>query len=78
MALYKYARYIATSNHNVFDQVYSPGANTPFSGIYRCEGCGDEVASNQGNPLPPQNHHQHSPSQARIQWRLVVFAQTQA
>lgn len=76
MALYKYAQYVSLSNHEVFDSTHTPGATTPHSGIYRCEGCGHEVASNGGNPLPPQNHHQHSTSHGAIRWRLTVYAQT--
>jgi hypothetical protein len=56
MALYKYERYLGRSDHTAFNEVNQPGARTPHSGIYRCEGCGKEVAANEGNPLPPQNH----------------------
>ncbi len=76
MGLYKYAGYLSQSDHQAFDVVHPPGSITPDSGIYRCEGCGDEVASNKGNPLPPQNHHQHSTSQGRIRWKLIVFSQS--
>lgn len=76
MALYKHQQYLARSEHSVFDGIYTPGSATPHSGIYKCEGCGDEIASNGGNPLPPQNHHQHNPNQGSIRWRLIVFAQT--
>jgi hypothetical protein len=76
MALYKYSTYMSVSQHAAFDAIHVPGARTPHSGIYRCEGCGHEVASNAGNPLPPQNHHQHTSHQGSIRWRLVVFAQT--
>jgi hypothetical protein len=76
MALYKYAQFLKTSDHSSFDDILNPGASTPHSGIYRCEGCGHEVASNAGNPLPPQNHHQHNTSQGAIRWRMAVYAQT--
>lgn len=76
MALYKYEKYIAKSDSDAFDKVHTPGTSTPHSGIYRCEGCGDEIASNGGNPFPPQNHHQHNTSQGAIRWRLIVYAQT--
>ncbi len=76
MALYKYSQYINTSNDKAFDTIHTPGSATPHSGIYRCEGCGEEIASNAGNPLPPQNHHQHSPNQGLIRWRLSVYAQS--
>ncbi len=75
MALYKYQQYISRSEHQAFDTITGPGHPTPHSGIYRCEGCGAEIAANAGNPLPPQNHHQHGASQGAIRWRVVVYAQ---
>lgn len=75
MALYKNIAYLKASTDDAFDKLYSPGANTPHSGIYRCEGCAKEIAANQGNPLPPQNHHQHTAAQGSIRWRMIVYAQ---
>lgn len=72
MAIYKYPQFLQQSQHEAFDQVLHPGTATPFSGIYRCEGCGKNEASTHGHPLPPQNHHQHNQSQGTIRWRLVV------
>jgi hypothetical protein len=72
MAYYKYSAFLTASNHELFDQLMSPGTTAPHSGIYRCEGCGQEGACNYSTPLPPQNHHQHSPAQGSIRWRLVV------
>lgn len=72
MAVYKYAQYLEQSNHNAFDAIHNPGDPLPYSGIYRCEGCGQNYACNQDDPLPPQNSHQHTPQQGRIRWRLVV------
>ena len=74
MALYKNEAYLAKSNDAAFDVIHTPGSATPHSGIYRCEGCGHEVASNERNPLPPQNHHQHSVSQGAIRWRMIVYS----
>lgn len=74
MATYKYQAFLQPNDHIAFDQENAPGTAAPFSGIYRCSGCGREVASNQGQPLPPQNHHQHQPGQGAIRWRLIVFA----
>jgi hypothetical protein len=76
MAQYKYGGYLQKSDHSAYDTLHKPGATTPDSGIYKCESCGDEVASNKGNPLPPQNHKQHDPAKGLIQWRLIVFAQS--
>jgi hypothetical protein len=72
MALYKYAAYLSTSSHAAFDQINHPGTTTPWSGIYRCEGCGREITSVKDYSLPPQNHHQHTISQGTIRWKLVV------
>jgi hypothetical protein len=74
MALYKYAQYLAQNDDGVFDHENPPGHAAPRSGIYRCRGCGREVASNEGEPLPPQNHHQHNQSQGAIRWKLIVYA----
>lgn len=54
---------------------YTPGQEVPFSGIYRCEVCGKEITSNQGDPFPPQNHHQHENRRA-ISWQLIVRTDT--
>lgn len=74
MATYKYKNYVNQSDHAEFDNLHTPGEIAYNSGIYRCEGCGDEIAANKDNPLPPQNHHQHSTSQGKIRWKLTVFA----
>jgi hypothetical protein len=74
MAEYKYSAYLSVDTSAEFDKTHSPGTPAPFSGVYRCMGCGREVASNVGQPLPPQNHHQHSTAQGAITWRLVVWA----
>lgn len=52
---------------------------TPFSGIYKCVGCGREIVSAKSNPLPPQNDHQHdSASEGEIRWQLIVRADHQS
>lgn len=75
MALYKDRDFVRTSDSSEFDKLYSPGAACPHSGIYRCDSCGDEIASNKGNPFPPQNHHQHKPGAGAIRWRMIVYAE---
>lgn len=77
MALYKHAVFLTQSNDVAFDQIHLPGVATPVSGIYRCEGCGREIVSEHARPLPPQNHHQHTPAQGAIRWRLIVYADHQ-
>jgi hypothetical protein len=72
MANYKYPKYISQSDHAAFDAIHTPGQAAPHSGIYRCEGCGENEVSTFSHPLPPQNHHQHAPAQGAIRWRLIV------
>jgi hypothetical protein len=74
MATYKYPRYIEQNLSAAFDGTHRPGQVTPHSGIYRCIRCGREDVSTEGHPLPPQNHHQHTQQQGRIEWRLIVYA----
>jgi hypothetical protein len=57
-------------------QSYTPGANVPVSGIYKCIGCKKEVTSNKDDPFPPQNHHQHTPAQGAVKWKLNVRTNT--
>jgi hypothetical protein len=76
MALYKNANYLKQHTSSDFDALHAPGQTVPHSGIYRCEGCGKEVTSNGGQPLPPQNHHQHAQSIGAVRWRMIVYTQT--
>jgi hypothetical protein len=70
---YKYAEFLTKSGDEKFDKLHEPGTPTPYSGVYRCEGCGKEATSVSSHPLPPQNHHQHTPEQGKIRWRLAVW-----
>jgi hypothetical protein len=72
MAFYKYPQLFQQVDHAEFDRIYGPSMLAPWSGLYRCEGCGREVSSTRPHPLPPQNHHQHSVAQGPIRWRLIV------
>lgn len=74
MASYKYPQFLVQNDSDSFDSLHAPGQQVPFSGIYRCNGCGREIAANYMNPFPPQNHHQHTPAQGPISWRLIVWA----
>lgn len=59
-----------------WNAVHTPGSTVGDSGIYYCTGCGKERACNEGDPFPPQNHHQHSKDQGDIRWKLRVRAET--
>lgn len=72
MALYKDAQYVKLSDGKEFSNTTRPGEAAPFSGIYVCKGCSREIASNKGEPMPPQNHHQHSSTEIPILWTLIV------
>ncbi len=72
MAYFKYSQFFQESDHEQFDKTFELGTPTGWSGIYKCGGRGKEVASVNGYPLPPQNHHHHTASQGRIRLRLVV------
>ena len=79
MALYdgKNSQYVKPGHGTAFDAEHKPGTAVPHSGIYRCKNCGDEVTCNKGDPLPPQNHSQHSGT-TPIVWKLLVYTQTKA
>ncbi len=74
MAFYKHSNFLTPNQHAEFDVLHPPGYRPENSGVYRCRGCGKEVTTEKGNPLPPQNHHQHS-NYTPIQWQLVVATQ---
>ena len=59
-----------------WENTYEPGDTVPVSGIYRCLGCKCEITSNQTDPFPPQNHHQHAENQGKIRWILNVRTNT--
>src|SRR4051812_32571448 len=48
MALYKDVGYLTQNQGSEFDTIHGPGDDSPHSGIYRCEGCKREIASNAG------------------------------
>lgn len=56
--------------------IYSPGDTVPVSGIYRCLGCKREITSNENDPFPSQNHHQHNHAQGAIRWKLNIRTNT--
>lgn len=75
MALFKHPLYVRLATDSFFDETYAPGSTAPYPGIYRCTGCGDEIAIAGGNVLPPQNHRQHDPELGKTAWQLLVLPQ---
>ena len=65
-----------------FEEKHAPGTVVVNTGIYRCTGCGLEVAVNVGQAFPPSGHHQHPPlvgaKAAPIEWQLLVYSDGQA
>jgi hypothetical protein len=72
MAQYRYLHFLSHSADPKFESAHPPGTTTPQTGIYKCQGCGTEIVSNAGDPLPPSTHHQHSLAQGGISWWLAV------
>ena len=72
MALYKYQNYLSVSKNGAFDLALSASAPVPCAGIFRCTGCGTEIAVESVGLLPDRSHHAHQPKQGPIQWQLVV------
>lgn len=64
------------SNRAEWTNIYNPGSKVPISGIYFCLGCNREVTVNNGDPFPPQNHHQHLAGQGTVRWRMLVMTNT--
>ena len=75
MAQYKYSDELSKSDSSSFDEEHTPGSKVPSSGIYMCVNCRDEVACNAGDPLPPQNHKQHTNTSKPIKWKLLIKTQ---
>jgi hypothetical protein len=62
-----------------FDTIHMPGQLAPFSGIYKCVGCGFEAVSRSGDHLPPQvNCSQHAARwpnvYGEVRWKLAAAA----
>jgi hypothetical protein len=72
MALYKYQNYLAQTKNASFDLTFKPGAFIPCGGIYRCTGCGNEIATEGVGVFPDRDHHVHERRQGEIQWQLVA------
>jgi hypothetical protein len=72
MARFKYPNYLSQTKHASFDLTLQPSAFIPTGGIYRCTGCGTEVALEAIGLLPDRSHHKHEPRQGPIGWQLVV------
>jgi hypothetical protein len=72
MAQYKFERFLKFNGDAMYDKVHAAGAEAPRSGIYRCDGCGQETTVLSGQPLPAEGSHEHIPSQKLVRWKLIV------
>ena len=72
MALYKYPNYLTLNKNGSFDLRLGPSNPVPCAGIYRCTGCGTEIALEGIGFFPDRSHHKHKPSQGAVEWQLVV------
>ena len=72
MARFKYPNYLTQTKHASFDLPLQPSAFVPCGGIYRCTGCGTEIALEGIGVFPDRGHHKHAPTQGPIAWQLVV------
>jgi len=71
MALYKHAQHLQKSDALAFDAVLTPGMHANHPGVYRCNGCGDEVPIARGQPMPA---HLHAFNHEEVAWQLLVYA----
>ena len=76
MALYKDSGFLSQDFGSAFDanNASHPGTLAPYAGIYRCTGCGHEIAIARGHVMPPQGHHSHGLLAGPILWQLIVAA----
>ena len=72
MALFKYKNYLSQTKSGSFDLLLQPNAFIPCAGIFRCTGCGVEMAFEAVGTFPDRDHHPHTPAQGPLQWQLVV------
>jgi hypothetical protein len=72
MAIFKYQNYLAQNKSASFDLALGPSNFVPCGGIYRCTGCGTEIALEGVGVFPDRDHHKHGPNQGPVQWQLIV------
>ena len=73
MALYQSAQFVDTWTDPEFDKIHPPRTVAPHSGIYRCVGCGVEIAVVEGQLLPSIHAHPHRLG-TREAWQMIVYA----
>ncbi|MGZ8286286.1 MAG: hypothetical protein ACXW27_07645 [Allosphingosinicella sp.] len=76
MALYKYSNYLKPIKNSSFDQILPAGLHIPSGGIYRCVGCGNEIAQEGNTVLPDRQHHAHNAGQGDVRWQLILATES--
>jgi hypothetical protein len=76
LALYKYSNYLKSNKNSSFDQILPAGLHIPAGGIYRCVGCGNEIAQEGNSVLPDRRHHAHKPGQGEVRWQLILATES--
>lgn len=74
MALCKDLGKVNPSNSTVFDKLIRDGTLVMYEGIYRCVGCGIEIAAVGGKPMPKARERPHKPDCTEQRWKLLVSA----
>ena len=77
MAMFKNESHLWQSTCDAFEDEHLPGAVALWTGLYACQECNHDIASNEGDLLPPANHHRHASPEA-IRWKLIVYADQRA
>jgi hypothetical protein len=74
MALCKDLTKVSASNSTAFDKPVRQGTLVLYEGIYRCMGCGIEIAAVGGKPMPRERERPHKPGCTEQNWKLLVSA----
>lgn len=74
MAFYQDRSFLIRFRQPGFDRRHSPGTFATAAGIYRCDGCGIEIAVKKGHALPSAEQHEHGFELGPAKWQLIVSA----
>ena len=72
MAIYRYPQFLLRVDHALFESLHAPGTVAPYSGIYRCSVCGQEIVARRDEPLPASDHHAHVVGEGAMRWQLAA------
>ena len=72
MAIYRYPQFLLRVDHTLFETLHAPGTSAPYSGIYRCHVCGQEIVAMRNESLPAADHHDHVIGDGPMRWQLTA------